>query len=91
MLTPGRVDPGQKVKDARLKRIHRMDGSLCSCLAVLLFCIAGGDVEREPVGGWGLARLHLPAQKMSTSGVTVDLRSNESLVQMDMAIEAERG
>ena len=39
----------------------------------------------------GLARLHLPAQKMSTSGVTVDLRSNESLVQMDMAIEAERG
>ena len=52
MLTPGRVDPGQKVKDARLKKIHRMDGSLCSCLAVLLFCIAGGDVEREPVGGW---------------------------------------
>ena len=51
MLTPGRVDPGQKVKDARLKKIHRMDGSLCSCLAVLLFCIAGGDVEREPVGG----------------------------------------
>ena len=48
---PCGVHPGRKVKDARLKKIRRMDGSLCSCRAVLLFCIAGGDVQ-EGGSGW---------------------------------------
>ena len=50
-LVESRVHAGQKVKDAWLKKIRRMDGSLASSSSPSLFCSAGERVRRAPVGG----------------------------------------
>ena len=50
-LVESGVQAGQKVKDAWLKKIRRMDGSLASSFCSSLFCIAGQRVRRAPVGG----------------------------------------
>ena len=50
-LVESGVQAGQKVKDAWLKKIRRMDGSLASSSSPSLFCSAGELVRRAPVGG----------------------------------------
>ena len=50
-LVESPVHAGQKVKDAWLKKIRRMDGSLASSSSPSLFCSAGERVRRAPVGG----------------------------------------
>ena len=50
-LVESGVHAGQKVKDAWLKKIRRMDGSLASSSSPSLFCSAEERVRRAPVGG----------------------------------------
>ena len=50
-LVESGVSAGQKVKDAWLKKIRRMNGSLASSSSPSLFCSAGERVRRGPVGG----------------------------------------
>ena len=57
-LVESRVHAGQKVKDAWLKKIRRMDGSLASSSSPSLFCSAGRQWVASH-GKWGLASLSI--------------------------------
>ena len=67
------VDPREKVK-----KIHRMDGSLCSC-CVLHYL---GNVEGSFTAGWGTLRGG-GGWKGTTSGVILDIRSIDGVTEVE--------